>query len=101
MLSKQKFRKLKLSEVEASLLRKIKEKKVKNIEIPSGYYDLTGKELMASAVNLEQKEVNAFNKLRNKGLIEIANDNIPPYFTNYKITDKGKVQLPSGKMRRL
>lgn len=92
-------RKLKLTAIQLQVLKKIKNREVKNIEvvvrIGRGRTPATdprsGKDLKATRVNLTQKEANAFHSLERKGLISTFGKT--PYYTNYKLTKKGKDQL--------
>lgn len=87
-----KYRKLKLGELERKVLRKVKDRKVKNIEVPTGIiHPRSRKKLTASAVNLTGAETRAFSKLWKKGLIHPIKE--PPYFTNFRLTGKGKAQF--------
>lgn len=90
-------RQLKLKKVERAVLRKIKNRQVKNIErqIRIGgslvTHPKTGKPLTASYVNLSNEEAAQFRKLERKGLITAHGKT--EYFTNFRLTEKGKGQF--------
>jgi hypothetical protein len=95
-----KDRKLKLSKVQRQVLRKIKNRQVKNVERTIrvqgqvATHPKTGKPLTASFVNLSNFEAAQFRKLERKGLISAFGKT--EYFTNFKLTEKGKVQFRRG-----
>lgn len=88
---------LKLTKIERQVLRKIKNRQVKNVEKPiriGGHlvpHPKTGKPVTASYVNIPNVEAAQFRKLEKKGLISTFGK--IEYFTNFKLTEKGKAQL--------
>jgi len=95
-MPKKKPRALKLSAEERKLLRKVKNRQVKNIMIPTGLvHPTTGKKLKASAVNLTGTETRTFSKLWKRKLIHPMKQ--PPYFTNFRLTEQGKISLKKRK----
>lgn len=92
IMGKQLPRPLKLSAEERKLLGKIKDRKVKNIQVPTGLvHPRTGKKMKASAVNLSGAETRTFSRMWKRGLIYPSRS--PPYFTYFRLTEKGKVSL--------
>lgn len=91
------FRRLKLKKIERSVLGKIKRGTVRNIErnVRIGgrvvMHPRTGKPLTASFVNLSNFEASQFRKLAGKGLISAFGKT--EYFTNFRLTEKGKAQF--------
>lgn len=91
------FRKLKLKKIERSVLGLIKRGAVRNIErtVRIGgrtvTHPSTGKSVTASFVNLSNYQASQFRKLERKGLISAFGKT--EYFSNFRLTEKGKAQL--------
>jgi len=89
-------KKMKLSPIQRKVLTKIKKRQIKNIERPiriGGKQALSpkGKPLKASFLNIPNKEATTFRTLEKKGLISAFGKT--EYYTNFRLTQKGKAQF--------
>lgn len=93
----QKFRRLKLTSLEREVLRKIKNRQVRNIERTlriSGHtvpHPRTGKPVTATYLNISNAHAAKFRTLERKGLISAFGKT--EAYTNFRLTEKGKAQF--------